>query len=276
MLNSKIQKKLMESGREFTKGYRLNDPYMDSFESDQQLKLPQPPIVKAPVTPEESWIFLTKDFSSVVTKQDILELMRDRRSIRIFTGESMSFDQLSFLLWATQGIKSVRGSKSPSTRRTVPSAGARHQFETYMLVQNVDGLKPGAYHYLPLHHALEFLGTVDNIEQKVNDSLYGQTWGSKANLVFYWSMIPYRAEWRYGIYAHRMMLIDLGHIGQAMYTACTAAGLGCCAIGTFMQELSDEIFNLDGEEEYIVYTTPVGTIRDCDKEADQAFYQPAK
>ena len=89
-------------------------------------------------------------------------------------------------------------------------------------------------------------------------------------------MVPYRAEWRYGIYAHRIALVDLGHIGQALYTACTGLGLGCCGIGAFSHELCNKLFGLDGEEEYIVYTTPVGTIRDCDKEAENAFYQFVK
>ena len=47
MLNKEIQEKLISKGRAFTKGYKDNDPYMDEFESDQELKRPQPPLVKA-------------------------------------------------------------------------------------------------------------------------------------------------------------------------------------------------------------------------------------
>ena len=275
MLNSEVQAKLIKTGRDFTKGYILNDPYEEKFESDQELRLPQPPLVKAPVTPEDSWIHLTRDFSETVVKSNILDLIRDRKSARIYTGEAMTLDQLSFLLWATQGIKSVRG-KSYATLRTVPCGGARHEFETYMIVRNVEGLQAGVYHYLPMHHALEFLKPLENIDQTISESLCGQSWAAKANVVFYWSMVAYRAEWRYGIYAHRVALIDVGHIGQAMYTACTATGLGCCGIGAFQHEFCADVFDLDGEDEYIVYTTPVGTIRDKDKEAEQAFYQFVK
>lgn len=275
MLSKEIQDKIIQINRNFTKGYQLNDPYEENFESDQELRLPQPPLVKAPVTPEESWIFLTREFSGVVEKSNILDLIRDRKSARIYTGEAMTLEQLSFLLWATQGVKSIRG-KSYATLRTVPCGGARHEFETYMIVRKIEGLQPGVYHYLPMHHALEFLKPLENIDQTISESLCGQSWAAKANVVFYWSMVAYRAEWRYGIYAHRVALIDLGHIGQAMYTACTATGLGCCGIGAFQHEFCADIFDLDGEEEYIVYTTPVGTIRDKDKEAEQAFYQFVK
>ena len=137
----------------------------------------------------------------------------------------------------------------------------------------MEGLKPGAYHYLPMEHSLELLHSMDDTASSINESLSGQIWAAKANVVFYWSMVAYRAEWCYGIYAHRIALIDLGHIGQALYTACTGLGLGCCGIGAFSHEGSAKLFGLDGEEEYIVYTTPVGTIRDQDKREEQAFYQ---
>ena len=34
-----------------------------------------------------------------------------------------------------------------------------------------------------------------------------------------------------------------------------------------------DLFGLDGEEEYIIYTAPVGTIRDEDLTEENAFYQ---
>lgn len=272
MLNKEIQEKLISKGRAFTKGYKDNDPYMDEFESDQELKRPQPPLVKAPMASEENRIKLTLDFSSLDLKNDLVSLIRDRKSHRIYTQETITLEELSFLLWATQGIKGLRG-KAYATLRTVPCGGARHEFETYLIVRKIEGLLPGAYHYLPMEHALEYLHPVENIEQTIADSLSEQIWAAKANVVFYYSMVPYRAEWRYGIYAHRTALLDTGHIGQNLYLACTGLQLGCCGIAAFSHELSNAIFGLDGEEEYIVYTFPVGTIREKDKAAEKAFYQ---
>lgn len=272
MLDAKIQEELIRKGRDFTRPAAKDDPYEERFESDQERKLPQPPLVKEAVTPSETHISLTKDFSSLQMKNSLLDLIRDRRSARIYTQEEMTLSQLSFLLWATQGVKGLRG-RAYATLRTVPCGGARHEFETYLLVRKVTGLEPGAYHYLPMEHKLEYLGPVDNLDAVIAESLSGQSWAAKANVVFYWSMVPYRAEWRYGIYAHRIAMVDIGHVGQALYTACTGLGLGCCGIGTFQDELCTSLFGLDGEEEYIVYTTPVGTIRDCDKASEQAFYQ---
>ena len=272
MLDRELQNEIIRKNRNFTKGYQANDPYGETFESDQELKLPQPLLVKAPMAADGNIIKLTKDFSGLDMKNDTVSLIRDRKSARVYTQEAMTLDQLSFLLWATQGVKALRG-KAYATLRTVPCGGARHEFETYLLVRNIEGLQNGAYHYLPMEHGLEFLGSIADMEETITRSLSGQSWAAKANVVFYWSMVPYRAEWRYGIYAHRTALIDVGHVGQNLYHACTALGIGCCAIAAFEHEICSEIFGLDGEEEYIIYTVPVGTVRDCDKESEQAFYK---
>lgn len=272
MLDKEIQQKLIAKGRAFMRGYRDNDPYTENFESDQDLKLPQPPLVKAPMAPDGNRIALTKDFSGIPMLHNLPQLIESRRSARIYTQEEMTLTQLSFLLWACQGVKAIRG-KSYATLRTVPSGGARHPFETYLMVRKVDGLKPGAYHYLPMEHALEFLHEVEDMDAKINESLCGQSWAAKANVLFYWSMVPYRAEWRYGIYAHRAALIDAGHMGENLYLGCTGIGLGCCAIGAFSDELCNQLFSLDGEEEFMLYVMPVGTVRSCDRAEEQSFYK---
>lgn len=272
MLDKEIQDKLIAKGRDFMRGYRDNDPYNEDFESDQDLKLPQPPLVKAPMAKDGNRIALPKDFAQLPMLHNLPQLIESRRSARIYTQEEMSLTQLSFLLWSCQGVKSIRG-KSYATLRTVPSGGARHPFETYLMIRKVKGLKPGAYHYLPMEHALEFLHEVEDMDEKINESLCGQSWAAKANVLFYWSMVPYRAEWRYGIYAHRVALMDAGHMAENLYLACTGIGLGCCAIGAFRDELCSELFTLDGEEEFMLYVVPVGTVRSCDRAEEQSFYK---
>lgn len=111
------------------------------------------------------------------------------------------------------------------------------------------------------------------MEQVISDSLDGQSWAAKANVVFYWAAVPYRAEWRYGIYAHRNILVDVGHVGQNLYLACTGLGLGTCGIGAFSHACCNQVFGLDGDEEFVVYAAPVGTVRAADQAQEQAFYQ---
>ena len=271
MLNELIQQDLIERGRRFTMGYRLDDLYNEDFESDQDRKLPQPPLTKAPMRPADAAFELPMDFDGLTTA-NLTELLLARKSNRVFTQETISLQQLSYLLWATQGVKDIRG-KAYATIRTVPCGGARHEFETYLLVRNVEGLQPGAYHYLPIGHKLEFLFPVADLEQTISATLCEQNWAAKAGVVFYWSMMPYRAEWRYGIYAHRVAMMDIGHVGENLYLAATALGLGTCGIGAFQHELCCRLFGLDEKEEYVVYTSPVGTVRAADLDKEKAFYR---
>lgn len=262
MMDPKLQKQIINTGRTFMKHSHMGDN--DDFESDQSLSYPQPPLVKANMRAAQYAIDLPQNFDDLNMKKDFIQILTERNSSRVFINEPMNMLQLSFLLWATQGVKEVRG-KSYATMRTVPSGGARHGFETYLYIRNLDGLEPGLYHYLPMEHQLEFLDELENAEETVSNSLCGQSWAFKANVVFYWSFAAYRCEWRYGIYAHRPALMDAGHVGQNLYLACTALGVGTCAIAAFDNDTCNRMFALDGEEEFMVYAAPVGCIKSSDQ-----------
>ncbi len=275
MLPKDEQDRLIREGRNFMKGYREDDPYRETFESDQTLKRPQPPLCKAPMRGEDQRIKLPMEFDKLHMTDNLLSLLQKRKSHRIYTEQPISLLQLSFLLWASQGIKGRRG-RAYATLRTVPSGGARHSYETYLVIRQVEGLKPGVYHYLPEENALELLHTDDDLTQKAVDSLAGQKWAGRASVVFYWAMDAYRAEWRYGIYSHRVALIDAGHIGENLTLAAEALGLGSCGIAAIYHELCCQLLEIDGENEFAVYAMPVGTIAPEDAAAEQDIYRFVK
>ena len=241
----------------------------DDYRTDQEQKKPQPPLTKAAMT--TNIIDLPRDFAALPIENDFLKLVNGRASHRVYTEEGMTLLQLSYLLWCTQGVKAIRG-KSYATLRTVPSGGARHAFECYMAIQNVAGLADGLYHYLPMKHQIEFLGPKEGLREFISESMSDQKWAAKANVVFYYSCVFYRAEWRYGIWAHSPVLIDSGHITENLYLACESIGLGGCAIAAVDADCSNKGFGLDGVEESVFYAMPVGTIRAEDKPDEDAFY----
>ena len=131
---------------------------------------------------------------------------------------------------------SMRMRESPCTNsRTVPSGGARHSFETYLLVDRIADLARGLYRYLPLEHKLYFLSSLDNFAEKVSEGCREQKFVGNAAVVFAWTTIPYRAEWRYDVIAHKMIAIDAGHLCQNLYLASESIGAGTCAIGAYDQ-----------------------------------------
>ncbi|MBQ7278787.1 MAG: SagB/ThcOx family dehydrogenase [Clostridia bacterium] len=256
-------------GRSFITKLADDTPSAEGYETDQEQRKPQPPLSKPPMTKQV--IPLPQAFGNLGRGEDFLDIVNRRKSHRVYTDESISLEALSFLLWCTQGVKEIRG-RAYATIRTVPSGGARHPFECYLAIRKVEGLAPGLYHYLPLQHGLEYIGQPDDLEDFINESLCGQSWAKKAGVVFYYSCVFYRAEWRYGIWAHAPILMDSGHVTENLYLAATALGLGGCAVAAVEPHLIDEALGLDGKEETVFYAMPVGTVRPEDQPQEQAFY----
>jgi SagB-type dehydrogenase family enzyme len=258
IMDKEILKAKLKELREVMK---TND---DDIDSDQSLGVTQPPLTKEKIS--EKIIPLTKEFEHVVKNNDFLSLIDTRTSKRKYSDESLKLEELAFLLWATQGVKRVIGSERKATMRTVPSAGARHPYETYLFVNRVDGLEQGLYHYLPLDHTLEFLGTIENQIQKVDEAYSGQTFFANAPVEFVWTVIPYRTEWRYDTNAVKYALLDAGHLCQNLYLASEAIGCGTCGIGAYEQPLADALLGLDSapsagdDNEFVVYAASVGRV----------------
>lgn len=232
--------------------------------SDQQLGLHQPTIEKR--CGGIKIISLTNNFENVIKNNNYLNILNSRISRRKYSESSLTKDELSFLLWATQGVKNAIGNPINTTLRTVPSAGARHPFETYLFINRVEGLEPGLYHYLILEHKLEFIGPIENQAGKVCEAFEEQDFTYNAAVSFVWTVLPYRSEWRYCIDAHKYALIDIGHVCQNLYLACESISCCTCAIGAYNQVLVDKLLGLDStpsfekENEFAVYAATVGKL----------------
>ncbi|MCF7919370.1 MAG: SagB/ThcOx family dehydrogenase [Candidatus Cloacimonetes bacterium] len=187
---------------------------------------------------------------------DLSKLIRERVSVRKYLKDALSLEELSYLLWSTQGIREEIN--QATSKRFVPSAGSRHALETYLAVLNVEGVTPGMYRYLPKEHQLLFLYLPEEFSSMIVSSVKGQVFCSTANVVFYWSAIPYRMEWRYAVASTKLILLDAGHVCQNLYLTAGAIGCGTCAIAAYDQVEADKLCQLDGEEELIIYIAPVG------------------
>jgi SagB-type dehydrogenase family enzyme len=233
----------METYREFLKFDRWQE--WREHDTDQRKGLPDPPLQKPyPQGEGATLIDLVAPGDLTVGQKPLIETIRRRRSRREYTDEPLTLEELSFLLWATQGIDEHAtrafgdwlATKDPTivgraTLRTVPSAGGRHPFETYLLVHRVQGLKPGLYRYLAVEHKLLFSragGAGTELAEQVARAF--MRWVHRSAVVFIWATIPYRMEWRYSIFAPKMIAQESGHVCQNLYLASEAIGAGTCAI----------------------------------------------
>ncbi|BBO16026.1 thioester oxidase [Candidatus Brocadia pituitae] len=233
---------------------------IDFSQTDQNKSVDAPPLEK-PYRADALRIDLAKPGTwKDIAGLDLVAAIGHRESRRAYTQEALTLEEISFLLWATQGVRGeVVGSHA---YRTVPSAGCRHAFETYLVILNGKGLDQGVYRYLPLTHQLLFEFSEDRLARKLVDVVFRQPYPGNAAVTFIWTAIPYRMEWRYHLAAHKVIALDAGHVCQNLYLACEAIGAGTCAIAAYDQEALDRLLRIDGKDEFAIYLSPVGKVRD--------------
>jgi len=190
-----------------------------------------------------------------ITLEDAIARRRSRRS---YTKQGLSLEELSFLLWATQGLRPTGSANN--NFRTVPSAGCRHAIETYIAALRVKGLEKAIYRYLPLDHALVETVRHPDLEEQLTGATLGQAFCGAGAAIFIWTAIPARMEWRYGEASYKVIALDAGHICQNLYLACENINAGTCAVAAYDQEEIDKVLGVDGQDEFTIYLAPVGKV----------------
>ena len=187
---------------------------------------------------------------------NFLELIEMRTSSRQYSDAPLTMSELSYLLWCTQGVKLVM--PGSATFRTVPSAGARHAFETYLLVNKVEGLEPGLYRFLAIEHKLLRVSGSAGICDELTAACLNQQTVKNSAVTFIWTAVAARMTWRYGERAYRYLHLDAGHVGQNLYLAARTLQCGACAIAAFDDEKINAALGIDGEEHFAIYAATVG------------------
>lgn len=182
------------------------------------------------------------------------EILAKRKSIRSFQQKPLSQLHLSFLLWASTGIQRKEHGYE---FRTAPSAGALYPIETYLVINNVESIKQGVYHYNIKHHYLEQLQTGD-FRKEITTAALHQQMCATASVVFIWTAVFNRSKCKYGQRAYRYIYLDTGHIAENLALAATSIDLGSCHIAALYDEDANNIIDVDGTMESSIYLTVVG------------------
>lgn len=227
--------------------------------TDQGRGIKSPPAEK-PCNPEDKRINLIKPGDwKLIHEVSVETAIAKRKSRRSYTEVAIKLEELSFLLWATQGLREKRS--AVRNYRTVPSAGCRHALETYIAAFRVEGIPKAIYRYLPMSHQLVEVVKHKNLEGLLTQAASDQSFAGESAVTFIWTTIPARMEWRYGRSSYKVIALDAGHVCQNLYLACEAIGAGTCAIAAYDQEFADSILGIDGVEEFTIYMAPVGKVQ---------------
>lgn len=238
-------------GREFMERTK----YQYSKRSDQQQGFFQPPL-ELPPAPGLPLFELPRPETFDVPARDLCTAIKERHSVRSYAREPLTPNDLSFLLWSTQGVKQKHGQEVAF--RTVPSAGARHAFETYLLINNAENFEPGLYRYLALSHRLQQIDPDPRLAPRIAAACFDQQFILGCGVVFLWTAVPYRMSWRYGDRGYRYLHLDCGHVCQNLYLAAGAVGCGTCAIAAFDDDAMNSLLGINGTDQFLIYLATVG------------------
>lgn len=183
------------------------------------------------------------------TSTPLFQLLTKRRSIRKFRKEPLKVEELSRILWATYGLVDKK-------RRVVPSAGATYPVEVFVVIKNVEGLRPGIYKYSEQDNSLILVKEGDYSRELARACL-DQSWVREAPVNIVITAVPERTTGWYGERGFRYIYMEAGHIGQNIYLTSAETGLGTVAIGAFSDKEVAELLGL-GRNYMVLYIFPVG------------------
>ncbi len=232
--------------------------YENMADPDERRSAPQPPL-ESPWDTQAPLIALPDPTAVQLAVMNPRALIEQRRSVRTYSDEPVRLEELSLLLWCTQGVREVAPGRA--TLRTVPSAGARHAFETYLVVNRVSELPSGLYRFVASEHALVAMPAPADLADRAAEACLGQGMVARSAVTFAWVAIPDRMMWRYGVRGLRYLYLDAGHVCQNLHLAAEAIDCGVCAIGAFDDAAVDALLGLDGETEFAIYLAALGRKR---------------
>lgn len=189
----------------------------------------------------------------------IEEALLKRRSVRRFTQEPLTLEEISQLFWAAQGITLRPDNKKG---RTAPSAGATYPLEIYLAVREsngkagVVGLKPGVYRFLIKEFELKRV-LEDDIHLKLSAAALGQEWIAQAPINIIIGAVYERTTAKYGERGVKYVHMEVGHVGQNISLQAISLNLGTVVVGAFKSEEVKKVVNM-AENVVPLYIMPVG------------------
>jgi len=172
------------------------------------------------------------------------EALWQRHSVRAYTDQPLSLEDIAQLFWAAQGVTRSWGA------RTAPSAGALYPLEIYAATAQ------GVYHYLPDGHRAEATMPED-VRQALWAAGLRQEALHQAPVIFVITAVYQRTASKYGARAERYVKLEAGHATQNLLLQAVALGLGAVPIGAFHDQEVASALHLPAEEEPL-YLIPVG------------------
>ena len=180
------------------------------------------------------------------------DLLDARATCRNFDAATLPVEQLSRVLARAFGSRGELHAAEDFdvAKKTSPSGGGLHPTECYLVVQRVEGLPPGLYHYHAGTHGLEPLRVVDGFDVAAfaRTAVACQDWFADAPVLCVLAPRYGRNFWKYRNHpkAYRVCILDVGHLSQTLQLCATREGLGSFVTAAINEIDIEHAFGLQG------------------------------
>jgi putative peptide maturation dehydrogenase len=195
----------------------------------------------------------------------LYRILMARRTTRSFAPDvPMTLEQLDTVLRYVFGCHGYRRPLPDVVciKRTSPSGGGLHPIEAYPIVNNVEGVDPGIYHYNARDHELVLLSELEPTEGRrmASSFMCGQSYFGTAHVSFVLTARFYRNYWKYRRHqkAYAAILMDAAHLSQTLYLVSAELGLGAFITIAINAGDIEERLGLDGVREGVIAMTGCG------------------
>lgn len=164
----------------------------------------------------------------------LTEVLEDRHSLRLHDSSSpLTAAQLGEFLYRSARNRAQYDDGSQQLGdRPYPSGGRAYELEIYPLIDHVDGVAPGLYHYDPEGHRLELVAEPGPALTRLTEMSRATAQMSAAPQVTLLITARFgRVMWKYSTMGYALVLKHVGVLYQVMYSVATAMGLAGCGLG---------------------------------------------
>lgn len=181
------------------------------------------------------------------------ELLGARATCRNFDPQAglplRDFASLMHRVFAAQARQEL-ATDAVMLKKNSPSGGGLHPIDAYVLVQRVEGIEPGIYHYHCVDHAVVPLAklTPEAAASAGHELVAGQSWFANAPVLVLMAARFQRNFWKYRNHpkSWKVIQLDAGHLSQNFYLSATELGYGAFVTGAINDRCAERLFELDG------------------------------
>ncbi len=196
--------------------------------------------------------------SDTSTTLNIEVAIESRSSQRNYKNQPMTLVQLSKILKVGYSPRE----QDRTSRRTAPSGGGRHPAEIYPIVFNVEGLEPGAYHYNVKEGALELIKSGHFAEELKNALDAQPDTLENVSVVIVVTAVYRRTIEKYGDRGWKILLMDIGHLGQNLWLLATSMGVGMYPVAAADEHAITKLLHINKYFELPLVTYCMGVEKD--------------